>query len=434
MNVKPSYQLKAKDSVTPNYIFVLYIYFLIDFFLHLPARIPAYGVIRPTLLLVLIISFLLFINNKKLPKRSDDPTFRSLIKLIIFMLVTIPIVSWPGSVLSTGIPAYVKAVVFFFFTIYIIDTRQRFHIFLFVFISCQVFRVLEPLYLNVTEGYWGDKTFLAGGSFADRLSGAPSDVVNPNGLGFVIVTMVPYMYYLCWLSKNHILKLIALAITPLLIYTLILTMSRGGFIALLVIGWMIFIRSNRKFLLIIFMVVGAIGVWGVMSDVQKDRYMSLISSDTQQSASAEGRMDGMIQEFFVALERPVVGHGLGTSAEAKFNADAGWMVSHNLYLEIVIEIGLIGLIIFIAYVKTIYHKYKKNNCIFKNNSDIDESEFSWRMNAALGAVFWMYIVYSINYFGLSSYYWYLYAGLVISFTNLYFQKNKNQSGIKTQSL
>ena len=60
-----SNQKTAGGSRSINTItFVIFLYFLIDFFLHLSARIPGYGVIRPTLLLVLIISLSLFFQRE----------------------------------------------------------------------------------------------------------------------------------------------------------------------------------------------------------------------------------------------------------------------------------------------------------------------------------------------------------------------------------
>ena len=56
---------------------------------------------------------------------------------------------------------------------------------------------------------------------------------------------------------------------------------------------------------------------------------------------------------------------------------------------------------------------------------MDSLDFYARLNKALITLFWMYAVYSINYWGLSQYYWYLFAGLVIAFSNLAL---KNVSG------
>ena len=48
----------------------------------------------------------------------------------------------------------------------------------------------------MTNAYWGDAAHIGGGEFLNRLSGAPSDVINPNGLAFVIIIALPFMYLL----------------------------------------------------------------------------------------------------------------------------------------------------------------------------------------------------------------------------------------------
>jgi len=407
-----------------SFVFWLYIYFVIDFFLHLPARIPGYGVIRPTLLLVVVLTILLISQKDKFAGIGDDPIFKKIKLLIFYVIITLPLVTWPGSVLINNIPVFVKAIVFFFFTVFIVDTERRLKMFLFVFIACQIFRVLEPLYMHITDGYWGSKTYLGYGEFASRLSGSPADIVNSNGLGFVIVTIIPYLYYLAWRSSSKVLKLLSFGIAPLLVYALVLTMSRGAFIALLVVLWMIFKESRHKLFLIVVLCIGFFGIWSTLSDNHKDRYLSLVSSDAKQSATVDGRLQGMINEFGVVFERPLIGHGLGTSKEAKTHAGVGWKISHNLYIEVLLEIGSIGMVIFFLFLKSIYNKFKENLVLMQSYPSPDEGAFAARLNTALTAVFWMYVVYSINYFGLSTYYWYMFAGLTIAFSRIYFQQVK----------
>ncbi len=411
-----------QDQQVSSFLFWLYIYFIIDFFLHLSARIPGYGVIRPTLLLVVLITISLVSQKDKYYEVVNDPIFKIIKKLIIYLIITLPLVTWPGSVIG-NVPGFVKAVVFFYFTALIIDTETRLKIFLIVYVLVQTFRVLEPLYLNVSEGYWGSQTHIGHGEFAERLSGAPTDIVNPNGLGFVIVTLIPFLYYLVWQSPSKILKLLSLGVSPLLIYALVLTMSRGAFLALLVVFWMIFKESKHKFSFVMILLLGAMAIWPNLTENQKDRYMSLISSDAKQSKSVDGRWSGMANEFGIALERPIVGHGLGTSREAKMHANGRAQISHNLYAEVLIEVGGIGLVIFFLFLKSIYIKLKENLEKIRLYQTSDESAFVQRLNTALKAVFWMYVVFSINYFGLSTYYWYLFAGLTVAFSRIYSTNN-----------
>ncbi|MCR8915818.1 hypothetical protein FDP08_03425 [Marinobacter panjinensis] len=396
--------------------FVIYLYFIVDFFIRFSSRFPWYGKIRPTLLAVGIISVLLFLQREKFKGRFKDPVFKSVLVLLGYIVVSLPLVEWPGSVFRNNLDPFVKAIVFLFFTALIIDTERRLKWFLIVFVSCQVFRVLEPLYMNITQDYWGSATFLSTREFANRLSGAPADVINPNELGFVIATIVPFLHYLLW-PLGWKFKALYLALMPALLYALILTMSRGGFIALLVVAFIVFKESSKKFSLCILAVFVVVAGISVMTPVQKDRYLSLIDRDAEGGASAEGRIQGMIGEFKLGLTRPVVGHGLGTTQEAKFHKRGSTQASHNLYAELIIELGLIGFVLFLRFLIKIAKKLSRVREDFKNRN-YSNQDFYYRLNKVLIAVFWMYAVYSINYWGLSQYYWYLFGGLVIAFGRL----------------
>src|SRR5690606_5406517 len=133
-----------KEMQVSAFCFGAYIYFLIDFFLHLSARIPGYGVLRPTLLLVAIISMSLIIQRDRLKDVSKNPAYKAILVLIGYIVVSLPFVEWPGSVIKNNLPEFVKAIVFFFFTVFVIDSEKRLKIFLIVFVGCQVIRVLEP--------------------------------------------------------------------------------------------------------------------------------------------------------------------------------------------------------------------------------------------------------------------------------------------------
>ena len=65
-----------------------------------------------------------------------------------------------------------------------------------MYTATQVWRVLEPLYMHLRSGYWGDFTSLGNWEYMDRLSGSPYDIINPNGLGFVIIMTLPLLHFL----------------------------------------------------------------------------------------------------------------------------------------------------------------------------------------------------------------------------------------------
>jgi len=410
----------ANDAGVSSFLFGLYVFFTMDFFIHPSARIPAYGALHPTLLLTAVITLMLLSQKDKFRGYGDAPVFKALLLLIVYIAVSLPFVTWPGSVIRNNIPEFVKAISFFFFTGLIIDSEKRLRSFLFIFVLCQLFRVLEPLYLHIVDGYWGSATSIGIGEFAMRLSGAPADIINPNELGFVIVTVFPYLYYLGWGSPGAKGKLVFSVFAPLLIYALVLTMSRGAMIALGVVLWMIFRESRQKFGMLVLLAVAMVVVWTQLSPIQKERYLSIVSSHTSQSASAEGRFAGMKEELLLGLKRPVFGHGLGTTPEVKAHIIGKARAAHNLYAEVIMELGLVGLFVFLRYLSAIYKSFSTNREIMKSVQRDDNTDFQYRLNQAMTAVFWMYAVFSLSYWGLSYYYWYMFGGLTFAFSRIYF--------------
>ena len=400
--------------------------YIISFFLHLSARIPAIAVLRPDLLIAISLIFMLIAQQQKLAGRLDNPCNRYLLIFLAYTLVSLPFVEWPGSVLRGNLVEVIKAFFFFYFTVLVVDTDTRMKRFIFVFIACQLIRVLEPLYLHETSGYWGSSTYIGGGEFVGRLGGAPSDVINPNGLGLVIATLFPFLHYL-WGNSRWILKLAYISMVPLLLYALVLTMSRSGMVALMIIIGSIFLRSRHKFVMIIVSIMISGMAWTNMNDLQRDRYLSLTGAeDVQGAGTFDGRIEGIKSEFMVALNKPIVGFGLGTSKEALFNINNGTHLAHNLYTETFIEMGIIGLIIFILFIKSIYKTLKqagvnlasiptappdKKQKIRPQTTNVDSHQYEKNLMLALSACFWMYIIFSIAQYGLREYHWYFLAGL-----------------------
>ena len=408
----------AADALPTNKVgnatFVVYCIYVIDFYVRISARVPGVGALHPTILLFAIVLVMLFVQARHLKDRLTTPASKALAALLIYVVVSIPFASWPGSVVR-NIEPYARTLAFFYFTVLIVDTPKRFYIYLIVLVGSQVFRVLEPLFLNITTGYLGDKTYLGAGEFAGRLAGAPRDVVNPNGLGFVAVTCIPYLYYCLFLNRKIWQKAVAGVLIAASLYVLVLTLSRGAMIALMVIIWIIFRQSQRKFLFMSVIAIALVAGWTHLDDVHKDRYLSLVSSHTRQSYSAEGRAQVTQEEFSIGMERPIFGHGLGTTAESKVHAGHGPQASHNLYTEILIEVGLIGGFLFLRFLYAIHKEVKlAAQQVAARGSNPDE-DLQKRLITCFVAVFWMYVVFSANYWGLTQDYWYAFGGVVTAF-------------------
>jgi putative inorganic carbon (HCO3(-)) transporter len=313
-----------------------------------------------------------------------------------------------GSVIGTGIPNFIKAIVFYYFTIAFIRTEKDLKKFVFVFVGCQLFRVLEPLYLHVTEGYWGSYASMANWEYLYRLSGAPSDVVNPNGLAFIICTVLPFLYLMAGLSWKGYFAAILFA--PACIYALVLTGSRSGILGLVIIAVGILIKSKRRITWVLFCVLLVVVSLPLLSSDMQDRYWSIIGSGEKNAGTAMGRVTGLGDNIVVALRRPIFGHGLGTSREVNANFGGNDQPAHNLYAEVAQELGFVGLVIFILLLKSIYSGFAECKRAY-NRQDV--SVFLRRTVDSMQVLLVMNFVFSFASYGLSSYEWYFLGGFSI---------------------
>lgn len=403
-NIKPESDL----------IFNLYLIFTVSFLIRSTARLPILGTIRFEFLLAILLLGLILIQPEKVKLSENAKKINNVILLLLaYSILSLPFVEYPGSVIKNNLTDFIKAILFFYFTLYTVTNLRRLKIFIFVYIFCQLIRILEPLYMHVTTGYWGTKTHLGGGEFMARLSGSPYDIIGPNELAFIIASVIPFLYFLCLTAKGFQWRLLFILVTPALIYTLILTSSRSGFIAVAFALLLIFLQSKKK---VFFILIGLIALplaYGNLTDNQKDRYLSIFSSDAKGAATSQGRKSGVIREFNLGLEKPIFGHGLGTSLESKFNGYGDAQIAHNLYTEVLIELGFIGLFIFLKLLILITTSVKLaiKESLSTNN---------YIQNLGQAMKIWLYtnLLFSLATFGLHIPIWYLSAGLAACLLNI----------------
>ncbi len=395
----------------------LYLVFVASYFLHLTSRVPVLGVIRFDLILVAVIAFFSVFEWLAIGGgRERFKTTKMLVWLIGLMVLSLPFVQWPGSVIRFGFENYAKVVVFFFFTLALVNTEKRLKGIILVFVLCQVFRALEPAYLHVTTGYWGDRAYSEVGgtlSVLNRLSGSPHDVVNANQLAWVIVSTIPFLFYLGW-QRGLVLKLFSLAVAPVLLYVLFLTGSRSGVLSLavLVITMVLLGRSKIRGIAIGGILVFSLSVIivGQLSSELKERYLSTFDRSLVGGDTAQGRITGVEQGISTISRRPIFGHGLGSSREVSANFLGGRaQLAHNLYVEVLQELGIVGFVLFMLYIKKIVGALQQAKRTLADSAD----DQTWVMGLITAAQAWiaMHLFYSLSCFGLSSWEWYWFGGI-----------------------
>lgn len=385
--------------------FYLYLLFVMSWFSHLTARVPLLGIVRFDLVLIVVICLLFFFNaNKDKIQALASPSYRKINMFILLILVITPFAHWPGSALKVGFPNFAKAVVFFYFTVWFVQTENRLKTFITVFVLCQSFRVVEPFYLHVTTGYWGDKAYIGHGDFMQRLSGAPLDVVNPNGLAFIVIMLIPFILALC--KENVLWKIYTVLFVPLSMYVLYLTGSRSGMLGMAIIVLVYILKSKKKVHVAVPVLLVSVFLILHMQGTFKDRYQSIFDKDTANARTVTHRIDGMWEDFEVGMNQPVFGHGLGTSGEANFNYGGRTVISHTLYAEIFQELGGVGLVYFLTIIFDIFRN-------LRSLPSRKESQFASGLRSSLFIFAVMNVFFALASYGLSSYEWYLLTALSV---------------------
>ena len=389
--------------------FALYLLFIVSYFLHLTARIPALGAIRFDLILTALVFWAIILSPPR-RKKPDYGHLRLILALMgTYVILSLPLVRWPGSVLTHGIPNFIKAVVFFYYTVALVDTPRKLRGFITIFILCLLVRALEPYIMHLTMGYWGDVTTMAEGEYLPRLAGSPYDKVNGNGLAFVITSVLPFLHYLSASSLKF--RLLYWIVLPMLLHALILSASRTGLLALGAIVFGVFTKSRHKLVIILVCIAALVGAIASMGELQRERFESLWRSDVRGAATASGRMEGVWRDFKIGMELPIFGHGLGTSLETNANAVGNAMPAHNLYVEVFQELGAFGLVFIIAFIIAIYRNFRAARRALRRASVPDP--YLVRLVDAMQTWLLMNTLFSFASYGLSSYEWYLFAGLSV---------------------
>jgi O-antigen ligase len=414
--------------------FIVYCMFIVSYFLHIGARISVLGALRIDIVLCGL-AIILNMTAKKhqvgsLAQPAEKglrPVSKLMLALVVYIAVSLPFVRWPGSVLSHGWEPFLKSMLFFLLTVTTVTTEKRLKIFFCVFLAVQTFRVLEPLWLHVTTGYWGSFTNMGNYELMDRLSGAPFDIVNPNGLAFVIIVVISLCHHILLkgTTKQKVLYFVLLA--PLL-YAMMLTGSRSGVSALAIFALMVTWNSKRRALALSVLAVVVAILFVNTPELERQRYLSIVDHSAKGGESAEGRIAGVWADLDVGMQRPIFGHGLGTSLEANANATGEALPSHTLYTEVLQELGLVGLAIFLWFIIETC-----KNCLVAVKDARKAGGFLLHAAESSRDFGIVLIVFSLASYGLNEYQWYLLAALSVVLRDLS-RRRVAAAGIQTEAV
>jgi O-antigen ligase len=178
---------------------------------------------------------------------------------------------------------------------------------------------------------------------------------DPNNLATTLAIGIPIALYLFYKSRNIVIELIMFAYTPLAVYCIILTASRGGmiasFVGLLAIPLYFTIFNTQK--KVIFLISSLIIITIVLykSDsllINLERNIERLKATTEMVQ--EGRLSGRERIWKTGLmifkENTIIGVGAGGFRHAVEPYLYRRWAPHNTYLSLLVDIGIIGFLLF----------------------------------------------------------------------------------------
>ena len=300
----------------------------------------------------------------------------------------------------------VSFILFYFVIINIVDTEKNLKNLLYIFIISATFASIYGLYQyafgDLYSQAWLDKNM-----FEDIKMRVYSTFENPNVFGEYLLLVIPIIAGLLFTEKGFKRKIFLISMLGINMLALVLTFSRGCWLGILFAIAILAVVIDRRFILLgIFLLLIAPFI---LPESIINRFTSIGNmNDTSTSYRVAIWMGtiAMLKDYWFS------GIGLGITSFNKvypIYAYSGTTAqhSHNLYLQIMVENGIMGLIMFIGimyyfYKETVISICKKKNILlvsiisgmfgFLIQSMTDHTWYNYR----IVLMFWMVLAFGIS--------------------------------------
>lgn len=356
--VKPMMLIVGIIGITCVVLMFKYDYFglivyLLVFLLRPGETYPALANVRPELLVGAALSFLTLIKNKYKYGTFTIPDSRLNIDflLILAAMAASFILSSCKDCTKNAIIDMVKLGVFYLMIILQVNSKKRMEIFIWLFLA-----INAKLAIDIMRGYFGGHAVIKGD--LSRASGGNSTMDNFNGIAITMNALIPFAYFYMVHYKEVWKKLLMILMTGIFVYTMIITGSRGGFLGFLGILGCIWWFSKKKLAMGVVILMILVAGWSFLGDASKERYKSIFAENLDESS--QGRVNAWMDGLALFAIRPLAGVGAGAFATARMENFGVFLSPHSLYIQVIAELGLFGIIVYFMFFRDIFRLNMRN--------------------------------------------------------------------------
>lgn len=296
----------------------------------------AWGAIRtfPVAMVVAIVTLVGMLASKDRSRLPRDPATVFMAALWVIFVVTTPFAI--NQQLAWGqLNKVSKIFLMTFVTMKLINTPSKLRYLLLVI-------ALSIGLIGLKGGIWA----IASGG-VNRVYGPDgSFLADNNDLALALNMTLPLLLYLAKDEPRQWLRWALKSCFVGSIVAIIFTYSRGGFLAMALVGFMLLVKARYKSLAVVTLVGGILVLTLIVPQKWTGRMDTI--QEGEEDSSAHGRVNAWRTAWNLALDRPLVGGGFESfvteEVYARYSPEA-WNVRepHSNYFEMLGEQGFIGL-------------------------------------------------------------------------------------------
>jgi O-antigen ligase len=297
------------------------------------------------------IALIAFVANRD-PRRHirpiDSPLLRRLLGILVMIGVSIPLSLWPGRTLSFMLNDHAKTIglmVLIAASIRGIADIERYALMHIGGATLYSYYVNTHFQVSFRSGRLGDLIYY-----------------DANDLALLLVCTIPFCVYFLRPASRWWQKLVAIPSVGLIMYTLVQTGSRGGFLAFIACGaYLLFTfdsiskaaRGYTVGILVAFLLYfGGSQYWTTMSTMLTPTQDYNWTADGGRKALWTRGIGYMLTHPLTGVGGRAYGIAEGTISSIASRQEEGigvkWSAAHNSFIEIGAELGFIGIGLFVS--------------------------------------------------------------------------------------
>lgn len=181
------------------------------------------------------------------------------------------------------------------------------------------------------------------------------EAYDANETAIIITSCIPFIFWRLTQAKDWLRKSILIGLIVVMMFTIISTGSRGGFLGLFAATGMCLIQYKKSVIkgTIILLVLALISlvILNEMRADKLDRILTITNGATDYNVTdVRGRISLWKRAVTIMMNNPVFGVGINQfiTAEGRslYGGGGTWLTVHNIFLQVGAELGLPGLFAF----------------------------------------------------------------------------------------